>query len=205
MCGSPRVFSPTYLPPGLMTMALLLRVSSSTWAMLSLAFWYESSVAQTVILSWMPPKQSNWTLPSLAGCREGKAEWGTAQRQGETVSRLYGKNVARMATDKNTLKRQNVFLEIFLLGCVFSTAQAAATWLAILSQPRASLCGGTWQEIRQFWVQLEVGALSFGFAHWNWRLIRQQRCGWTPADPRVKNRAQSATTKHKVFGLYHCV
>jgi len=33
------VSSPTYLPPGLMTMALLLRVSSSTWAMFSLAFW----------------------------------------------------------------------------------------------------------------------------------------------------------------------
>lgn len=33
------VFSPTYLPPGLMTMAALLRVSSSTCAMLSLAFW----------------------------------------------------------------------------------------------------------------------------------------------------------------------
>lgn len=119
VCGSPRVFSPTYLPPGLMTMALLLRVSSSTWAMLSLAFWYESSVAQTVILSWMPPKQSSWTLPSLAGCREGKAEWGTAQRQGETVSRLHGNNVARMATDKNTLKRRNVFSGYFYWAVCF--------------------------------------------------------------------------------------
>lgn len=34
-----QVFSPKYLPPGLMTMAPLLRVSSSTCAMLSLAFW----------------------------------------------------------------------------------------------------------------------------------------------------------------------
>lgn len=80
--SSLQVFSPTYLPPGLMTMALRLRVSSSTWAMLSLAFWYESSVAQTVILSWMPPKQSSWTLPSLVESREESRE-GESEKDAE--------------------------------------------------------------------------------------------------------------------------
>lgn len=142
VCGSPQVFSPTYLPPGLMTMALLLRVSSSTWAMLSLAFWYESSVAQTVILSWMPPKQSSWTLPSLVECREG-----------EIVSRVEGAGAAgwrrfqawwqKCCLDggrQNILKR--VFVQDISTQLCVSTAQAAATWLATLSPPHASLCGG---------------------------------------------------------------
>ena len=76
MQGRPlHAFLPTYRPPGLMTMAPLLRVSSSTSAMLCLAFWYESSVAHTVILSWIPAKQSSWMLPSLCPETERGKLW----------------------------------------------------------------------------------------------------------------------------------
>jgi len=53
-------------------MALRLRVSSSACAMLCRAFWYESSVAHTVILSCMLPRQSRWMLPLLQ--KKGSAE-----------------------------------------------------------------------------------------------------------------------------------
>lgn len=53
------------LGPGLISIAERLQMSFSTWDMRSRVVWYESSVAQTVILSWMLPWPSRWSLPSL--------------------------------------------------------------------------------------------------------------------------------------------
>lgn len=94
-------------------------------------------------------------------------------RQDDAVSRLDGKNAAWMAGDKISLKEFS--FKIFLLSCAFPRhRQLPHDWPLFLRHMPDSV-GGTWQKIRRFWVQLEFGALSFGFADWNWRLIRQQR------------------------------
>lgn len=62
------------LGPGLISIAERLQMSFSTWDIRSRVVWYESSVAQTVILSWMLPWPSRRSLPSLPVGRveEGK-------------------------------------------------------------------------------------------------------------------------------------